>query len=125
MSNTRTILIVDDEPVARDALARLLTARGYDTLTAADSQEAMQQMASRPADVVLLDLDLPHVPGESVAAFLQLRHPKARIIFMSGQYDMVDPERFGENTLYFPKPLNIGNLLDALQSTPQPETSSQ
>jgi DNA-binding response OmpR family regulator len=113
-----SILIVDDEPIARDALARLLTEQGFSVRTAADSQEATQQLAEQPVDTVLLDLDLPLVPGESVAAFLQIRHPKSRIIFMSGQYDMVDPERFGESCLYFPKPLDIQSLLEVLQSQP-------
>ena len=112
----RVILIVDDEPVARDALARLLSAQGYSVRTASDSQEAIRQMAELPADTVLLDIDLPHVPGDSIATFLNIRHPKSRIIFMSGQYDMVNPERFGENASYFRKPLDIDALLDLLES---------
>src|SRR4051794_24981994 len=110
-----SILIVDDEPIARDALAKILVEQGFTVRTAGESHEAMHQMAEQPADIVLLDLELPRVPGESVAAFLQIRHPKTRIIFMSGQYDMVDCERFGENTLYFHKPIDIPNLLEVLQ----------
>jgi DNA-binding NtrC family response regulator len=112
----KTILIVDDEPTARDALARLLQRRGYTVRTAGDSQEAIQKMAESPADTVLLDIDLPHVPGDSIATFLNIRYPQARIHFMSGQYDMVNPERFGENTSYFRKPLDIEALLEVLES---------
>jgi DNA-binding response OmpR family regulator len=121
---SHTILIVDDEPVARDALAKLLGARGFDVRTAGDSQEAIRQMGESPAETVLLDLGLPHVPGESVASFLQIRHPKTRIIFMSGQYEMVDCERFGENTLYFRKPLDLTNLLEVLQQQASSTTTT-
>ena len=112
----KSVLIVDDEASARESLARLLRTHGYDVRTAGDSQDATRELGAQPADVVLLDLDLPHVPGESLAAFLRLRHPKTQIIFMSGQYDMVNPERFGENTVYFRKPLNMEDLLEALAS---------
>ena len=112
----QSLLIIDDEATARDALARLLHARGYSVRTATDSQEAARALAAEPADVVLLDIALPNVPGDSFAAFLRLRYPKTRIIFMSGQYDMINPERFGQNTVYFRKPLDIDALLGALEA---------
>ena len=119
-----SLLIVDDELTSRDALARLLAAHGYEIRTAADSQEAMREMANAAADTVLLDIDLPHVPGDSFATFLNIRYPKARIIFMSGQYDMVAPERFGEQTCYFRKPIDIDSLLEILESN-QPSAANR
>ena len=119
-----SILIVDDEPAARDGLARLLATHGFEVRTAADSNEALHEMASLPADTVLLDIDLPHVPGDSFATFLNIRYPKARIIFMSGQYDMVDPERFGETALYFRKPLDIEALVDILETQQPPAAAN-
>jgi DNA-binding response OmpR family regulator len=110
----KSILIVDDEPVSRDALARTLVSHGFQVRTAADSHQATRELAAEPAEVVLLDLDLPHVPGESLAAFLRLRYPKTRIIFMSGQYDMINPERFGEHSVYLRKPIDVPALLELL-----------
>ena len=115
---SQSLLIVDDEPAARDALARLLSSHGYDVRTAADSQEATNEMAQSPADTVLLDIDLPLVPGDSFATFLNIRYPKTRILFMSGQYDMVNPQRFGQHAHYFRKPLDIDSLLEILEAPP-------
>jgi len=112
----KSVLIVDDEAAARDSLARLLAAEGYSVRTAGDSQEAGRLLAEEAANTILLDIDLPHVPGDSFAAFLRIRYPKTRIIFMSGQYDMVNPERFGDNTLYFRKPIDVDTLLETLGS---------
>jgi DNA-binding NtrC family response regulator len=112
----KKILIVDDEATALEALARLLAERGHRVRTAGDSQEAIQKMAEEAAEIVLLDIDLPHVPGDSIATFLNIRYPQTRIHFMSGHYDMVNPERFGENTSYFRKPLDIEAVLDVLEA---------
>ena len=121
---SKKILIVDDEVEGLEALARLLTQHGYAVRTAGDSQEAITKMAEDAADIVLLDIDLPHVPGDSIATFLNIRYPQAHIHFMSGQYDMVNPERFGENTSYFRKPLDIEALLEVLEAdTASPRTA--
>ena len=112
----KSVLIVDDEASAREALSRLLSSNGYAVRTAGDTQEASRLMAAVAAQVVLLDIDLPHVPGDSFAAFLHIRYPRTQIIFMSGQYDMVEPERFGENAMYFRKPLDVDALLETLES---------
>jgi DNA-binding NtrC family response regulator len=121
---SKAILIVDDELNALESLARVLKERGFQVRTAGDSQTAIQQMAEAPADTVLLDIDLPHVPGDSIATFLNIRHPRTRIIFMSGHYDMVNPERFGENATYFRKPLDIEALLLALESDESPSPTA-
>jgi DNA-binding NtrC family response regulator len=113
---SKKILIVDDEMDGLEALARLLTQHEYAVRTAGDSQEAIKKMAEEAADIVLLDIDLPHVPGDSIATFLNIRYPHTRIHFMSGQYDMVNPERFGENTSYFRKPLDIEAMLEVLEA---------
>lgn len=119
----RNILIVDDEAASRDALARALTSHNYTVRTAGDAHQATQLMAQQPADVVLLDIELPHVPGDSLATFFHIRYPKTRIIFISGQYDMFDPERFGEQTTFLRKPIDINTLLDILAAHP-PATST-
>ena len=103
-----------DDPTERDAFRKLLESHDFSVRVANDSQEAIRELAAAPADAVLLDLELPHVPGDSLAAFLRIRYPKTRIIFISGQYDMVAPERFGENTVFFRKPVDLHALLDTL-----------
>ena len=112
------ILIVDDEAESREALARVLAAEGYTVRTAADAHQATQRMAHEAIDIALLDIDLPHMPGDSFATFVHLRYPRTRIVFISGQYDMVDPQRFGEDAIYFRKPIDIPALLDALRNHP-------
>jgi DNA-binding response OmpR family regulator len=67
------VLIVDDEPMVRDVLARYLTRSGYIAETAGDGEAAMAAFdASRP-DLVLLDLMLPRIDGFGVFRRIRAR----------------------------------------------------
>jgi len=60
------VLVVDDEPAMRRALAVNLEARGYDVDLAASGEEALTLAARHHPDVVVLDLGLPGVDGLQV-----------------------------------------------------------
>ena len=65
------VLVVDDEPQIRRALATNLRARGYDVDLAATGEEALRLAADRHPDVVILDLGLPGIDGIEVVAGLR------------------------------------------------------
>jgi two-component system, OmpR family, response regulator RegX3 len=60
------VLVVDDEESYRDALSYLLVREGFEVDVAATGPEALERFADRGADVVLLDLMLPGLPGTDV-----------------------------------------------------------
>ena len=60
------VLVVDDEPAIRRALAANLKARGYDADLAATGEEALSLAAGRHPDLVVLDLGLPGMSGLDV-----------------------------------------------------------
>ena len=57
------ILIVEDEPSLAEPLAFLLEREGYETAIASDGRAALTAFDSHGADLVLLDLMLPGLPG--------------------------------------------------------------
>ena len=61
-----TVLVVDDEPAILRAVGAGLRARGYEVLTAASGQEAIDAVAVSSPDVVVLDLGLPDIDGVEV-----------------------------------------------------------
>ena len=65
------VLLADDEPGVQRVLARRLEAQGYQVLTAADGEEALQKARSEHPDVILLDIMLPKKSGNVVAAELR------------------------------------------------------
>jgi DNA-binding response OmpR family regulator len=60
------VLVVDDEPMVRDVLARYLEQEGFDVSIAGDGEEALNAFRSDHPDLVLLDLMLPRVDGLEV-----------------------------------------------------------
>jgi CheY-like chemotaxis protein len=58
-----TVLIVDDEPVNRLVLARMVEHFGAHPLEAASGAEALELLGARPVDLVLLDIHMPQMSG--------------------------------------------------------------
>jgi two-component system chemotaxis response regulator CheB len=57
------VLVVDDSAVAREVLSTVLRRDGFDVEVASGAHTAMQRIAGRRPDVVVLDLEMPHVGG--------------------------------------------------------------
>ena len=71
------VMVVDDHPMWRDAVARDLTEAGYEVVaTAADGGQALRVAGAARPDVVVLDLQLPDMPGVEVTRGLRAAHPR-------------------------------------------------
>jgi diguanylate cyclase (GGDEF)-like protein len=79
------ILIIDDDPDLRKAMADILRAKGYETLTAADGEEGLALLLEQRVNVVLLDLGLPGLPGLEVLARIKADWPMTGVIILTGQ----------------------------------------
>ncbi len=66
-----TILIVDDETVLIDMLARLFDDEGYRVVTAHNGREALASLAERRPDVVLSDIVMPEMDGIGLCLEMQ------------------------------------------------------
>jgi DNA-binding response OmpR family regulator len=111
------VLIVDDEPGLRRALAINLRAREYDVDVAADAAAALAAAARRPPDVVVLDLGLPDMDGTEVIRGLR-GWTSAPIIVLSArthQTDKVDALDAGADD-YVTKPFGMDELLARLRA---------
>ncbi len=64
--NVRRILIVEDDPVQSDAVARLLSSRGVETVTAGTAAECLELLKNQTFDCMVLDLSLPDTSGYSL-----------------------------------------------------------
>jgi signal transduction histidine kinase/DNA-binding response OmpR family regulator len=78
------VLIIDDEPLIRRALADYLTECGFETVTAADGAEGLAQVRAEQFHVVLVDLRMPHVDGLEVIATLKAEQPELPLVVVSG-----------------------------------------
>ena len=83
------VLIVDDDHVTRETLERLLRREGYGTTAAASSVEALDALAVRTPDLILLDLDAQDGDGLDLLERLS-RHPQwnaVPVVLLTGVSD--------------------------------------
>ncbi len=83
------ILIIEDEESYREALAYMLTREGFDVVVAADGQAGLAEYDRAGADLVLLDLMMPGMPGTEVCRQLRSQGNVA-IIMVSARDTEVD-----------------------------------
>jgi two-component system, OmpR family, response regulator ResD len=74
------VLVVDDEPMVREVLARYLQKEGFAVEEAADGEQALSRFEAGAPDLVLLDLMLPRVDGLEVFRRIRERAPTAVIM---------------------------------------------
>jgi two-component system response regulator MprA len=117
------VLVVDDEPAIRRILTRLLAMAGYEPVEAQNGEEALELLEATGADVVLLDLQMPGMSGQTLFHAIRSRWPALAeaVIVMSG-----DPEDATEwLTLHqvpvLAKPFDRTTLLHAIQHLPAPD----
>jgi DNA-binding NarL/FixJ family response regulator len=114
------VMVVDDHPMWRDAVARDLAEAGYDVVaTAADGAQALRVAGAARPDVVVLDLQLPDMSGVEVTRGLRAAHPAAHVLVLSAsgeQQDVLDAVKAGA-VGYLLKSAARGEFLDAVRRT--------
>ncbi|MGK0407276.1 MAG: two-component system response regulator VicR [Roseivirga sp.] len=83
MSDRPKILIVDDEPLIRDALAFKLTKDGYDVDTAEDGEKAIQKIESEEYHIIISDIMMPFISGFELVKILKERGTDAPVLMLT------------------------------------------
>jgi CheY-like chemotaxis protein len=83
---SETVLLVEDQPQVRELARMALTDRGYTVLATSSPEDAERVCAAHETEIHLLltDLIMPGVTGRELAKRLTARHPKMRVLYMSG-----------------------------------------
>ena len=84
MAMATRVLIVDDHPLTREALAALLTQNGFSVVgEAADGDEAIGQARSLQPDLILLDLSMPGVDGLTALPRIREAAPGCEVVMLT------------------------------------------
>ncbi|RMQ49099.1 Alginate biosynthesis regulatory protein AlgR [Pseudomonas cichorii] len=117
------VLIVDDEPLARERLSRLVgEIEGYRVLepSATNGEEALALIENLKPDVVLLDIRMPGLDGLQVAAKLCERETPPAVVFCTA-HDEFALDAFQVSAVgYLVKPVRPENLVEALRKAERP-----
>lgn len=118
------ILLIDDDKAVREATQIVLTANGYDVITAANGQSGIELARNNAIDLVLLDVFMPGMDGLTTAQAIHREHPGLPIIAVSGfmfggqcpdmpGFDDMAAEAGAISTLY--KPFKPAELMQAIK----------
>ncbi|MDY6828179.1 MAG: response regulator transcription factor [Pseudomonadota bacterium] len=123
----RTVLIVDDEPLARMRLARLLEdCTGYRLVgSCADGLSALEQARRHTPDVVLLDIRMPGLNGLQVASELQRLGQPPAVVFCTAYDDHALDALQVQAAGYLLKPIRGTDLLASLERAARPNRLQQ
>jgi len=112
-----TVLVVDDEEIARANLEYILSKDGYQVGTAASGSEALERMRDREYDLVLTDLKMGQMDGLQLLESVKQLSPATDIIMITGYATVataVDALRKGA-AHYLSKPINLEELRATVQ----------
>lgn len=111
-SLTARIMVVDDEPMVRDVLSKLLTMKGHLVLEAGSGAEALEVLDDRTVDIVFTDQGMPEMNGRTLAGFIRKSYPNLPIVLLTGDTEAGEPDR--DVSLVLSKPFKLEALEAAM-----------
>lgn len=123
-TESRVVLLVEDELSVRTLVRSILELDGYTVLESSDPDQALVEYGLNPykssnrIDLLLADIVMPHMSGIELAKLLLPLHPKMKVIYMSGYSDEL-LKQHGIRSLstlsFIPKPFTPAELLSKVQ----------
>ncbi|HTZ52280.1 MAG TPA: sigma-54 dependent transcriptional regulator [Spirochaetia bacterium] len=107
-----TILVADDEKNIREGLREALALDGYEVLTAADGQEALEAVTRGDVDLLITDLKMPRLSGEELLKSVTAQSPTLPVIILTGHGTIESAVQAMHDGAYdfLTKPVNLDRL---------------
>ena len=121
MSNSKKILMVDDESAARGLIKTLAEMNGYVFIEAEDGKKGLERAKKDAPDIILLDVNMPKMNGFDVLQNLKKDHktlniPVIMLTTRDTQEDMAEGmELYADK--YIPKPFDSNHLFAEIKKT--------
>ena len=115
---SKTVLVVDDEPMTRTLLKLMLAPTNYEIIEAGDGFEALEKIEQQLPDIMILDVMMPHMDGFTLCQMLRKREETANtpIILLSAKTtpDAVQAGLDAGADRYLTKPVSRKDLLESM-----------
>jgi signal transduction histidine kinase/CheY-like chemotaxis protein len=110
------VLVVDDEPIARDVLTEYLTGDGHQVETAANGREGFDKFKAGDFSVVITDRAMPEMGGDQLAAMVKEQAPSTPVVLLTGFGDLMNAagEKPDGVDLVVKKPIRLSTLREVL-----------
>jgi DNA-binding NtrC family response regulator len=119
MRTDSNILVVDDDPLARDHLAKVLGHEGYRVSTVESGKEALEHIASETFDLALVDLRMEGMGGMELLEALRERTPDTAVVIVTAHPSLetvFEALRQGADDYIF-KPCRITEVRESVRKT--------
>ena len=114
----KSILLIEDDLMVRQALGQALAAENYHVVPAANRDEAMREIGQHSIDIILLDLNPRGENGRETLQRLNSLRPHLPVVAMSARPEQANPNAHRVDVL-LEKPLNLSVLLQTLKELAQ------
>ncbi len=111
-SDTRKILVVDDETEIVDQVKEYFESEGFAVMTAETGDAGIKLITKEFPDILILDMKLPDMSGLLVLKYAKAQSPKTKVIVMTGYIDQVmfdQAEELGRDA-FLQKPFDLERL---------------
>lgn len=112
----KRLLLVDDDPGVREALANVLTGEDYDVVPATNGLEAIDLAGRMEMDLVLLDLNLPKKNGWDTFEILIRQNPSLPVVIITARSNQLFPALASGVGALMEKPLDLPKLLQTIHN---------
>lgn len=118
MKETKTILVIDDEPEYLDILSQFLQEAGYHVLTAGDGDEGLRTLSKVRPDLVIMDVNMPHKDGLQFYREISTAHGRAKlpILVLTARGELGPLFRDLEAEGFLEKPVEVSKLLREVET---------
>lgn len=118
------ILVVDDDELVRESIAKYLRLVGYQVFEAEHAERALELVErNQPIDLIVADMVMPRKSGADLAKEVRSRWPATKLFFMSG-YSQSNPHLakiLGSGDVLLHKPMPIRAIVDTIEKLLKPE----
>jgi DNA-binding NtrC family response regulator len=110
-----TILLVEDDQAVRESLGCVLAREGWQVVSAATGEAALESLAEEQPDLLITDLCLADVSGWDLLFHESIQRPFLPIFVITGlpRRDTGGADRFA--AMFFPKPVDLDALVTAIR----------
>ncbi len=113
MEQPQTVLLIDDDPEVLETATSYLSQHGFQVFTTSLWTEAIAHLQATPPDLVLLDLTLPTVQGETLLEFIREQDQNLPVVILTSGIDAEKIEHLGKLHAngFIRKPFDVDDLL--------------
>ena len=110
---SKSILVVDDEQIIRESLSFVLKNEGFTVAESSNGKEALERQEAEPFDIIITDIEMPHMKGVELLKHVRQRTPQTSVIIVTafGSVETAIAALREGAADYILKPLNFDDVI--------------